>query len=417
MVEFNFTLSASDLMGYLKIIAKYQDSKVFIDDQYYGTLQDTHIFAVNVGQYNVSIRKEGFLNVPPERTIEVEPGDTVVYNVQQVLAGTTGRDLATSYSEDVGSIEVMSNIKGARIMINGRYSGELTDYIFTQLPIGGYSIRVEKKGYGVEPEFQRISLSRSAPSGNAVFTLSPQKEMVLIKTIPEDAKIFIDGKFKASGQYKDMLSIGEHAISFGDIKDFIKPKSQSIQVRAGFPVSLTVNYFPQLRISAEINSRGNLINNNCVVLSGYTFKDRAFSASEEGGPSIEFHDKLEDYYWKLGYAFPYRNPKGSDAIKVEFELPRNMDYDQKFKLKIYAASSKEKYPLSLSTNVDIELKLNNNVLSYYYDPKFIEDLGNIDLNEWDVSSQVRGGLNTLEIATTEKNNTYYLLKKIELFNE
>ena len=66
---------------------------------------------------------------------------------------------------------------------------------------------------------------------------------------------------------------------------------------------------------------------------------------------------------------------------------------------------------------NIELKLNNNVLSYYYNPKFVEDLGDIEVNEWDISSQVRGGLNALEISTTEDNNTYYLLKRIEIFNE
>ena len=417
LVEFDFMPSASDLIGYLKIVAKHRDSKIFIDDQYYGTLQDTHIFAVNAGRYNIGIRKDGFFNVPPERTVVIDPGDTAIYNVQQVPAGESGRDLATSYSEDVGSIEVMSNIKGARIIINGRDSGELTDNIFTQLPPGRYSVRVEKEGYKVEPESRMISLSRSEPSGNAIFTLLAQEEMVKIKAIPDQAKIFIDGKFIATGQFEGPLSIGEHDVSFGEIENYIEPKSRSIEVRAGFPPSISVNYFPKFQINAEINKRGNVINDNCVILSGHTFKGRAFSASDEGGPSIEFHDKLKDYYWKLGYAFPYRNPKGNDAIKLEFQLPRNMDYDQKFMLKIYAASSKEKYPLSLSTNVDIELKLNNNVLSYYYNPKFIEDLGDIDMNEWDISSQVRGGLNVLEISTTEDNNTYYLLKRIEIFNE
>jgi hypothetical protein len=417
VVEFNFSPSESDLIGYLKIIATYQDSKIFIDDQYFGSLQDTHIFALNSGQYNISVRKDGYLNVPPERSINVNPGDTAFYNVQQVPAGATGRDLATSYSEDVGTIEVLSNIKGARIFLNGKDSGELTDNIFTQLPTGTYFLRVEKEGYGVEPESYAIRISRSNPAGNAIFTLSPQKELVMIQTVPEKADIYIDGKPRATGKFEEKLSIGEHHVTFGDIENFIKPKPRSIQVRAGFPLSITVNYFPQLRINAAINSRGNMINDNCEVLSGYTFKDRAFSSSEEGGPSIEFHEKLKNYYWKLGYAFPYRNPKGNDAIKVEFDLPRNIDYDQKFKLKLYAASSKEKYPLSLSTNVDIEIKLNNNVLSYYYSPKFIEDLGDIEVNEWDISSQVRGGLNALEISTTEENNTYYLLKKIEIFNE
>ena len=105
--------------------------------------------------------------------------------------------MATSYSEDVGSIEVLSNIKGARIIINGRDTGELTDNIFTQLPTGGYSVRIEKEGYGVEPESRTVRLSHSEPAANAIFTLLPKEELVKIHTDPKKAKIFIDGKFNS----------------------------------------------------------------------------------------------------------------------------------------------------------------------------------------------------------------------------
>jgi hypothetical protein len=83
---------------------------------------------------------------------------------------------------------------------------------------------------------------------------------------------------------------------------------------------------------------------------------------------------------------------------------------------LYAASSREKYPLSLSSNVSIEIKFNNNILSYNYIPKFIEDIGGVELKEWDITPYIKGGTNNLEISTTDKNNTYYYLKKVEIYN-
>jgi hypothetical protein len=171
-----------------------------------------------------------------------------------------------------------------------------------------------------------------------------------------------------------------------------------------------------MKITAGIDDQGKTYFEKCEVYTGHTFKDRAFTASSEGGPSIEFNEKLNNYFWKLGYAFAYRNPKGNDAVKISFTLPRNLDYDQKFTLKLEAASSREKYPLSVSSNVEILIKFNNTILSYYYTPKFVEDLGTMEATEWDISSAVKGGLNSLEISTTDKNNTFYYLKSIAIQN-
>jgi hypothetical protein len=55
-------------------------------------------------------------------------------------------------------------------------------------------------------------------------------------------------------------------------------------------------------------------------------------------------------------------------------------------------------------------------LSYYYDPKFIEDLGKVEEVEWDITESIRGGANALEISTTNKNSNFYYVKKIEIFN-
>ena len=107
---------------------------------------------------------------------------------------------------------------------------------------------------------------------------------------------------------------------------------------------------------------------------------------------------------------------GNDAIQVVFKLPHELNYDQKFTLRIEGAVSKNSYPLTLSRKVDISIKFNNTILSYYYKPKVFEDTGKTDSMEWDVTPYIKPSNNTLEIATTEKNNAYYFLKRIEIYN-
>lgn len=69
-----------------------------------------------------------------------------------------------------------------------------------------------------------------------------------------------------------------------------------------------------------------------------------------------------------------------------------------------------------SRKAEILIKLNGNVLSYYYQPKTLEELGGVEKTEWEISEHLRAGANTLEITVTDKNNAYYFLKKIELTN-
>ncbi|MEJ2536813.1 MAG: PEGA domain-containing protein [Calditrichia bacterium] len=290
-------------------------------------------------------------------------------------------------TENIGSLEVSSNVKGARILLNGKDSGQETDHVFTQLPLGNYRAQVQLEGYDVQPEELQLNLTQKNPSGNAEFVLTRMFEKVTVRTEPASGTIYIDNEFKGEGSFEGVLKVGTHTISFGDISGYKKPKSRTITLKARNPFLWEVN-----------------------------FKNQAFTASSEGGPGIEFNDKIKEYVWKMGYAFPYRNPKGNDAIKITFMMPRDLDYDQNFTLVLVAASSQEKYPLSISTRVDISIKLNNSILSYYYQPKFLEDLGSLDKVEWDITKNIRPGLNTLEISTTEDNNTFYFLKRVEIFN-
>ncbi len=415
-VDITFVPLRIEIMGYVKILGDQGDSKVFFNDQFAGTLSENPVLSLEAAEYRISLQKDGYLSFPPQKLVRVTARDTSVVSFYQIQTHEAGRRSTGSAAGNIGSLSVSSNIKSASIFLNGRDTGEKTDHIFTQLPLGFYAVQVRKPGFGIDPREIDVQLTGSNASGNARFQLSQELELVRINVSPPGGKIYMDGDLMGETHFEDKVPLGEHRLTFGEMSGFKKPLEQTITVKNGNPLTVNVNYFPELRINAGVNNRGNIIQENCQVFTGHTFKDRAFTPSTEGAPSIEYYDRLNDYFWKLGFAFAYRNPKGNDAVKVLFELPKNLNYEQKFTLKVHGVSSRDKYPFALSTSTEITVKFNNTILSYYYSPKFVEDLGRVDITEWDITPQIRGGSNTLEIYTTDKNNTYYYLKKIEIFN-
>jgi hypothetical protein len=419
LVTLHFQLKplSDNILGYLKINANYLDSDIFIDSEYFGKIHESPVLALENGLYQISIHKEGYVTVPGEKTVIISAGDTTLLSVEQIALSSPGGKSATGTSRlTKGSLEVSANVSGAKIFINGRDTRKRADYVFTNLDMGTYTVSLIKEGYISNPEEKVIRLSSATPTGDLYFTLKQEYETVSIKTDLPDAAIIIDGDEVANGSFSGPLAIGEHEVSFGRMTGYNSPRNLKINVKPRLRLNLKVEYYPQLQIIAQVTNNGNINSQDCKVLMGYTYDNRGFTPSEEGGPQVIFHDKVSDYYWKLGYAFPFRNPKGNNAIQVEFELPRDLNFDQILTLKVHAAISEDKYPLAFGKKTDISIKFNNTILSYYYQPKTMDDIGNIDSQEWDITPYVKGGKNLLEIATTQKNNTYYLLKKIEIFN-
>ena len=237
-----------------------------------------------------------------------------------------------------------------------------------------------------------------------------------IRTDPPGGAILLDGTPIGTSRFSGPLKIGTHRLSFGPIPGYKTPAPRTITLDETMSEELVVAYFPEIDMSAEVNSTGNLRVTDCDINTGYTFSNRGFSASEEAGPEIVFDESLGDYVWKLGYAFPYRNPKGNDALKLSFTLPQNTGFQQAFTVRMEGTASSEKYPLSLGSKVDVKVKFNGKILSYYYNPQNRD--GSVELKpvEWDVSGMVKPGINTLEISTTEDNNTFFLLKRVRVFN-
>ncbi len=416
VVRFTLNVKRSHVQGYLKITAPEPHSRIYINRKLQGMLSENPVIALDGGTYAVRVEKSGFVTLPPEENVTITPGDTTYLVLQQIPLSEGRRLSGTSAGVELGSIEVASNVKHARIFLNGKDSGHQTDYIFAQLPLGRYKIEVRKAEYQSIPEFREVLLTRDNPSISVRFVLRKKGERVQVVTDPPGGKIYVDGKLMGTGRLEEELPIGKHTISFGAIPGYNPPRKRVIDLREGRPVKIEVRYFPRMEILGGVDRYGNVIVENCNVETGYLLPGRAFTASSKNGPEIVYSKELGDYLWKLGFAFPYRNPKGNDAVKLEFKLPRDLGYEQKFVLKIYAIASDDRYPLTLSPRVDISIKFNNHILSYYYEPESIKEVKSLEEAEWDITPYVKPGLNELEISTTDKNNVYYFLKKMVINN-
>lgn len=409
---FNLQQASRLELGYLRIVADHPDSKVFINGDFHCVLTDQPVIPLEEGQYRVALERENYRTDPAEILTRVNKGDTTVVEFTQ----TSNNTVSANTGIRSGALNVSSNVSGAMIYLNGRNTGKAANHFFSELPFGNYTVRVEKEGYRVEPKERHITLSRSNARSNAYFDLSPEFENAIIRVTPATAEIFIDGKRLGAGLYQGPVPLGKHRLSFGAVDGYKTPPDKEITVTPNIPLSVKVEYFPEIRMVAEVSSNGNLNIGNCDFVNGYTVGNRGFTASEEAGPEIVYNEQLDNYYWKFGYAFPYRTPRGNDAVRLSFMLPQKVNYDHKFVLRFEAAMSKERYPLAISRKTDVQIKLNHKILSYYYQPKFMEDLNGLETIEWDITSQVKPGLNNLIITLTDKNNSYFYLKRISISN-
>ncbi len=420
-VKFRLTPISSTRNGYVIIQSSHSDSKIFVNNDFYGTLSDQPVLALPEGDHRILIEKSGFQSSPREQNLSVVPGDTQIVSFNLVRArratnAASGTSTRAARSTGIGSLDISSNIHGGRIILNGEDTGKQADYIFSNVQLGTYRVQVEREGYRSVPAEKVVTLTADATNADLSFKLIKEFQQVSITTSPAEGQIFVDGELVGKGMVDTNLKLGKHEVTFGDLEGYRRPGKRTINVDDYSPVSLKVHYAPIVALSSNVDGQGNLKNSGLNATSGYSFSNRGFTPSNEAGPEIQYKEELDDYFWKLGYAFPYRNPKGNDALQFSFSLPRDMKASPKYILRLHAAASKEKYPLTLSGTIDVKIKLNGKILTYYYQPKFLEDLQSMEKIDWDITNFVKPGLNSIVISTTDKNNTYYFVKKVEVLN-
>jgi hypothetical protein len=399
-----------DEKALVKINAIHQDAKVFVENSFYGRLKDNKNLYLAPGKHRIALKKDKYVASPPHVDLNLNAGDSV--NIRfDFIPRSTARARANE-GDNIGLVEVTSNIADAKIMLDGKDSGYRTDYIFYKVPFGEHSVSVQKDGYVVEPSQKHIRLTELNPHHRLHFKLRRADIAVSLKTTPVKGSIYLDGKQIGSGEWKGRLAPGKYQVRFGPIDQFQKPESQSIEVGENLKSDYTFSYVPLFNVSFSpqwIRPR----NNSGSIQIGYLDEDRNFISDPSNAPEILMPEGFTELTWILGYAFAYRNPPLNDAIVFTFNIPKSINLKNNMWLKMWGYRTDEKYPLQFTNVSEINISVNNRIIQEDYTPKFsIEEASEKNFERFRINNLLHQGKNRLLISTSSVNTTYFSLWKI-----
>jgi hypothetical protein len=401
-----------DEKALVKIHALHPDAKVFVDNSFYGTLKDNKILYLSPGKHRIALKKDRYGAVPPHVDMNVSAGDSVNVRfdfVSRSIARTRG-----SGEENIGMVEITSNIADAKIIVDGEDSGQRTDYIFYKIPFGEHIVTVRKEGYVVEPAQKRVRLTEINPHHQLHFTLRKAEIAVSLKTTPIGGDIYLDGNIIGKGEWKGRLAPGKYKVRFGSVDLYQTPESSTIEIGENLKSNYIFNYIPVFHISFSpqwIRPR----NDAGSIQIGYLDEDRKFNPDPSNAPEILKPEEFSEKVWVLGYAFAYRNPPLNDAILFTFDVPESINLKNNMWLKMWGYRTDDKYPLQFTNVSEINISVNNRIIQEDYTSKYsIEEAGEQKFERFRINNLLRHGKNRLLISTGSVNTTYFALWKISI---
>ena len=219
--------------GMVRLNVPYEDASVYADGEFKGTAEQNELLALSPGNHTITIKKSNYISTPRFHTFSLNAGDTINLDFRLLRAMTPAENTPIHSKINLGLIEVNTNVKGAQIILNGNYTGFESDYVLQKIPFGQHIISVEKDGYKTYPKEQVVRLSQNDRQVKVDFTLTSTTGLVTINVHPDNATIYIDGKDASHGDFSGSLALGEHKVSFGDLKGYVTPDDQTITVRSG----------------------------------------------------------------------------------------------------------------------------------------------------------------------------------------
>lgn len=413
-IKFNFKKQTTSTMGYIRVRSGPVDSRIYINDDFYGIVSGRNLIALKAGKHTIRLEKEGYISNPTEQKFDLAVNDTIELAFK-MQPDVHSRSQELDYGPArLGLIEVHSNVKNADIYINGEKTEFKTDYVLQKMQYGQYAISIRKAGYQAYPDERVVKINRDNTRSIVNFTLSSTTTMVTIRTHPVAGEIFINGKPVGIGQFKGSLPIGEHDISFGDVAFYTKPDNQKITVNNDHATEFVYEYKTSLEIEFSNQS---IVPTNLggKIISGYIFNNDKIIADNDNGPDLKSVEDFNSKVWYLGYTFQYRNPPGSDALEFEFNIPSNIDLSQPLDLKVWAFKSGTNYPIVVRGNAVYQIIVNGNTFRGQVIPKYdIKEVSDDHFDKFPVNEYLRSGLNKILISTTENTSEEVVLWKIAI---
>ncbi len=407
-----FTLTAVQGGDYAKVLinSPFDDAKVFVNNEFQGTVANVTPLNLQPGKYRIALSKEDQTPVPPVIAVDVSAGtkDTVNFRFVPVTASRS----ASNVSE--GLLDVSANIRGARILINGRDTGFQTDYVMSKIPFGSHVVSVEKEGYKSYPRERQVEISRSNSNAKAHFNLSRLAVPVTIATIPARGAIFIDGKEVGEGSWNGSLPIGDHVVTFGKLEYYSSPEPAKIIISEEGQSEFTFTYNSNYRVSFAPDGI-TPSNIGATIQTGFLDEAGVFVADPQKGPKPVKIEALDANGWRMGHVFTYNSTNSPNAVQITFTLPRDLDLSEDRRLTFWGYRSGQNYPLELLSTSRIQISVNNRVIQDRYTPTHaITEAGEETFERFSIGQLLRHGKNSVTIATGETNTTFFVLWKLRI---
>ncbi|MCK5076581.1 MAG: PEGA domain-containing protein, partial [Calditrichia bacterium] len=401
--------------GFLKIEANVNEAQLYIDEEYLGNLKDYPIINLSSGRHKVEVKKDFYKADPQFNWVNISAHDTTSLPVELKLPEQKTYQIKAARTRTY--LEVFSNVTGAIIILNDQPTTNTTDYVFTDLESKKYKVQLYKKGFEFSPEYVNLDLRKGSSSQRVRF----EGELVIneanISIIPATAQIVIDGKARGQGVFSGNLSLGKHTLNIIAPEGYANYVQEEIEIVSGIPYEKEISLVPYFTYGLYIDDRGNLKHENCRSLNGYFELNRGFSYSGTLGPELVYEESLNNYIWKMGYAYPYRTPMGNDGIRMKFDFNYNLNLLSNVKLIIYAGVSEERYPKTFSSNSSWRVTLNNYKLHEIQQINDKGQPGQLVKFVWDVTNKLKYAENTVEISTTDDNEVFFFIKNIIVTNK
>lgn len=402
-------------IGYVRILCNLDEAQIFLNNTYYGNLIDGKLLTLPAGEYKIELKKMYYTTTPSSRIVYIQGGDTVEAGFMLVVPEKSN-DYSISRNDLMTTLEVSSNVSAAKIFLNDQLTGYVTDHIFAGLAPGTYQIRLEKAGYKFDPPTRSVILSPDHPVISVHFTGKKMTNLVRLKAFPETVRIYVDGELVGKGNFEGELTIGDHIVTLENLPGYTPFLPEKITVSESTILEKELHLIPEFEYLVRIDQNGNIQTKNMSVKTGYVDEVKGVKYSGDVGPDVVYQKLWNTYVWKFGFAFPYRNPKGNDAIQISFPIQFDLRKLSRVKLMITAGITDEKYPMHVSYHPEWRVLFNNFKL---YEVRTGETFRENELVtfSWDISTLLKYGLNTLDIYVPEENNVFLFIKEIKVTNK
>ncbi len=231
----SFTLT--QLFGSIEVTSAPSGAKILLDGVDTGEVTPFTFSDKPAIEYTVDVSIDGYVSDGP-KTVTVSDGETA--------------QASFTLTPLFGSIEVTSAPSGAKILLDGVDTGEITPFTFSDKPAIEYTVDVSLDGYVSDgPKTVTVSDGETA---QASFTLTPLFGSIEVTSAPAGAKILLDGVDTGTVTPSTISDkpVGEYTVDVS-LGGYISDDPKTVQVADGqtAQVSFTLT---QLKGSIEVTS-------------------------------------------------------------------------------------------------------------------------------------------------------------------